>query len=179
MGPRPEGDDHRPESAQTWPSMIATARGRLSGERAARPLGPVNPFEAWILAATAWYGALLLLGATRSTAIQRALPPEFRIAWAVILLAGGLLSLAGLLWLGNPFVAIEVKRFGLVAVGVASLAYAVALFSLGWDGAGIGGNYVCLTAACAIRVVQIRAALRRSVAYLKANGRRQAITGGG
>lgn len=126
----------------------------------ARPAGPVNPFEAFLLAICAVQGWAILSRTAQPPSLLALLPPGLRIVEGVLLLAGGVLSVSGLYWL-NPLTGIEIKRVGLVCAGGATLAYGVAILVVN----PVGGFVVAVTnlgfaAACAVRIWQVSRALR-------------------
>jgi hypothetical protein len=131
-----------------------------------RPLGPINPFELYLMLAATLQGFTVLAHLARPSSIEALLPRWLVILWAGLLVVGGILTGAGLTWPGDPFTAIEIKRVGLVASGIGASAYAVALFEIGPGGIVAGLYAAGFVAACAVRVWQIRRALRAARAYL-------------
>lgn len=120
-----------------------------------RPAGPANPYEAWIFAACILSGLATLARIARPSAIEEAVPPAFRLAWAGLLTAGAGAALLGLYWPGNPFTGVYLKRAGIIALAGALLAYGAALFTLGH--AGVVSSLLTLGLGCAslVRVQQI------------------------
>lgn len=128
--------------------------------REMRPAGPANPFEGFMLFVCALQGFLVISNLARPASIMLLLPQGFRIAWASLLMFGGLVALCGLYWPGNPFTGVEVKRVGLLACAFPSLAYGIALFALGEVAFVAGVQSFMLAVACLWRVVQVSGALK-------------------
>lgn len=145
--------------------MMGTVRSASTGATN-RPLGPLNPFEGYLLLAALLQGVAVLAGVAHPSSIQALLPTFLLYVWGALLTIGGGLSLAGLLWPRDPFTAIEIKRFGLYSAGLATLAYGAALISVGPPGYVAGITNVSFTVACAVRIWQIGRALRVARAYL-------------
>lgn len=133
------------------------ARIKVDSER---PIGPPNPFEAYLLIACLIQGLAVLTRQAKPTSIEGALSPFLLLLWAALLTLGGVLALAGLFWPGDPFTGVEVKRVGLVAVGFGTLAYGVALTTLGAPGIVVALSNLGFAAACAVRCWQIGRRLR-------------------
>jgi hypothetical protein len=137
-------------------------------KRRNRPTGDPNPFEAFLLGVCAIQGWSVLAGTSTPTALQASLGPTLRFAWAFLLLAGGIAAVAGLYWPGNVITGVEIKRVGIVATGLATLAYGVALLLLGPVGLNVALLNFAFSTACFTRTVQvtrrIRGARRRIVA---------------
>lgn len=127
-----------------------------------RPAGPANPFEAFLLAVIALQGFLVLAGLSKPASIVSLLPNTFRIIWALLMLVGGVTSLAGLYWPGTPFTGCEVKRVGLIASGFGALAYGVALLSLGSSAWVAASTSFFFASACVVRHWQVGRALRQA-----------------
>lgn len=124
-----------------------------------RPAGPANPFEGFLLFVAVIQGFLVLSGTAKPTSLLALLPDGFRLMWAGLLFFGGMVSLAGLYWPGNPFTGVEVKRVGLLACAFPTLAYALALFNLGSVGIVAGTQSLLFAAACFWRIHQVGRAL--------------------
>lgn len=105
-------------------------------------------------------GITLLTGAARPASIEAALPPSVRMLWAVLLVVGGTLVLAGLYW-PNAITGIEIKRPGLIACGGASLAYSAALLSLGAPGLAAAIWTCSFGLACLVRWRQLTRRVRQ------------------
>lgn len=127
-----------------------------------RPAGPANPFEAFLLAVIALQGMLVLTGLSKPASIVALLPPAFRVIWAVMLLAGGTLSLFGLYWPGSVFTGCEIKRVGLIAAGFGAFAYAAALVTIGPTAYLAASTSLFFSMACIVRHYQVGRALRQA-----------------
>jgi hypothetical protein len=119
-----------------------------------------NPFEAFLLLAAAVQGAAALLRIAQPTSIAQALPPSLRVIWAILLLIGGLFTLTGLGWPGDPFTAVEIKRVGLIAAGSGAVVYGMAASLLGAPGVAVSVYNLAFAAACYWRTVQLTIRLR-------------------
>lgn len=132
-----------------------------------RPAGPANPFEAFLLIVCILQGLGVLTGTARSAAMTALLPHPMRIAWAVLLLFGGTLAVAGLYWPWDPIDAIFIKRLGLIAAGGGTFAYGVAIItSVGPPGFIVAASNLGFALACADRVYQVSVALQRFRAHV-------------
>lgn len=125
-----------------------------------RPAGDANPFEGFLLLAALAQGATVLTGVAAPTSVIAALPPGLVVLWAVLLLAGGGLALAGLYWLGDPFLGVEIKRVGLIGAAVGALVYASAASLLGASGVAVAIYNMLFAVACIVRVFQVSRRLR-------------------
>lgn len=133
-------------------------RAKPPKECKSRPAGPVNPFEVWLLTACVIQGLVVLTHTARPPSVQALLPPWLRLLWGVLLLVGGVLSVAGLYW-PDPFTGIEIKRVGLVLAAAGVLAYGVALLAVGPNGYLAAATNIAFAFACAVRVYQVSQAL--------------------
>lgn len=124
-----------------------------------RPAGPANPFETLVLAACATSGWAVLSHTAQPTSLQALLPPWLRVAWGILLLVGGLLTVFGLYW-RDHWTGIEIKRVGLVAAATATLAYGTALLTIGPVGFVAAAGNLATGIACIIRVWQVTNALK-------------------
>lgn len=142
------------DDAPTPPAMPGQERiwSRL------RPAGPPNPFETFLLAVCAVQGWAVLSHAARPPSVQALMPPWLRVIWGLLLLAGGILSVSGLYWT-NPFTGIEIKRVGLLAAAGGTLAYAVALLTIGTAGILAAATNLGFAIACVVRIWQVTRAL--------------------
>lgn len=132
-----------------------------------RPMGPVHPFESWILAASALQGIFVLTGLAQPPSVARQLPPDLQTVWAILLALGGVAALAGLFWPGDPWTAVEVKRAGLVSVGFGALIYAVSAAFLGERGLTLAVIHGAIAVACFVRVGQVTKRLLLARAQLR------------
>jgi len=120
-----------------------------------------NPFEVLMLCACAIAGAAgLIAPAASSNAITATLPHWEVVCWYSGLLAGGVISLAGVFARGVTSLLVE--RVGIILLACLMLAYALALFVQ----VGIRGTLPALitglfAVACAVRFVYITADLKR------------------
>lgn len=131
-----------------------------------RPMGPINPFEAAFLGAAFLAGSSVLLGIGDSAAVQQALQPHMVVFWAALLATGGAVSIAGLMWPGSRWTGVEVKRVGLITVGVGSLTYGLSAAFLGDRGVPTAIFHLSLATACAIRVWQVTRRLGEARSHL-------------
>ena len=138
-----------------------------------RPAGPPNPFEAFLLAVCAVQGWAVLTNTAQPPSVQALLPPWLRTVWGVLLLTGGVLSVSGLYWT-DPFTGVEIKRVGLVAAAGGTLAYGVALLTVGSPGLLASATNFGFAAACIVRTWQVSRALnaaRGRIAAMRDPGR--------
>jgi len=120
-----------------------------------------NPFEVLLLVACAMAGVIGLVAPNASAnAITAALPHWEVLCWYSGLLAGGVISLAGVFARGVT--SLFVERVGIILLACLMLAYALALFAqVGIRGvlpASITGLFAV---ACAVRFVYITTDLKR------------------
>jgi hypothetical protein len=114
-----------------------------------RPRGPdgrVNLIEFWLLVGTVLQGATVLTGVAVPATLRAALDQPLRSVWALLLMAGGALALAGL----KNVVA---YRVGLAMVATGALTYGTALALYGSSGYVAALLNLSLAVAC---VAQIR-----------------------
>jgi hypothetical protein len=142
--------------------LAAVYSAHLDRPRIDRPLGPANPYEAWVFVVCFLAGAATLVGAALPSSLDDAVTSGFRWLWAALLAAGAAAALAGLYWPGDQFTAMYVKRAGILALAGALLAYGVALFALGRSGVVVGLETVGLAVASLHRVRQITIAAARA-----------------
>jgi hypothetical protein len=119
-----------------------------------RPAGDPNPFEEFILGVCVLQGCSVLAGAVPPT-MGTALEPGLLLVWAALMILGGVLSIAGLYWPGDPITGVEVKRVGFVAAGTASLTYGVALALAGPQAFVAAFLSLAFALACARRFIQV------------------------
>jgi hypothetical protein len=131
-----------------------------SDQHLVRPTGPPNPFEGWVLVVCVLQGVSVLTGITKPNSIDALLPHGLHVMWAVLLLFGGLAAVGGLYWPGNPVDALLIKRIGLFAAGMGTLAYGFALLTIWPTGLIAALANLGLAAACFHRIFQISTALR-------------------
>jgi hypothetical protein len=134
----------------------------------------VNPFELGILAIGAINGMAVLCGAASPTSIRLQLSPAFLQLWAVMLLAGSLVALTGLLWRGDWVTGVEIKRPGLIVFSAACLAYGYAALRLGGPGlavATVNGGFALIAWWRVAQVTRGIRKYRRSLAALTNSGR--------
>lgn len=106
-----------------------------------------------------------------STSQSNLWPAEVGNAWATLMFLGGLAALIGY-WRGSgrQLPASSLERVGYLTIGLAALAYAVALIiEYGWSGAFVGAIFIGIAAAKAIRLV-VSSAARASVLRGGCNG---------
>lgn len=127
-----------------------------------------NPFESFLLAICALQGWLVLAGIARPSSLQESLGSSLRVAWASMLLFGGITALAGLHWPSDLMTGFEIKRVGLFAAGVATLIYGLALITLGPQGYVVALIQLGFSAACFTRIHQVTRRIRRVRAHLVA-----------
>ena len=65
-----------------------------------------------------------MLGLSHNS-ITQAMGNPYNLIWGAFLAVGGLLSLIGIYWPGDPITAMLVERTGLVALGGASLIWSI------------------------------------------------------
>lgn len=126
-----------------------------------RPTGPPNPFESYLLVICIAQGCAVIFGYARPPSIQAALPGWLRGVWGVLLLIGGLAAVIGLYWPWDALDAILIKRVGLLAAAGGTLAYGVALLSLGSAGFVAAVFNLGFALACLVRASQITRALNK------------------
>jgi hypothetical protein len=131
-----------------------------------RPTGEANPFEVCMLLACTVSGTSVLVGIAQPRSVSDALTPVLLKVWAVLMAAGGLSSLMGLFWPGDPFTGVEVKRVGLIAVGSGCLIYGCAATLLGSAGFAVATVNLLLAAACLYRTFQVSKRLRLARSHL-------------
>lgn len=96
-----------------------------------------HPFQVWVLFAFVVGGVGVLLGPP-PTSVDALVPAPARIAWALVLLAGGLLGLMSEV-VSDRVKGLILERAALVGVGGTALAYSAAvLFVAGWGGFAAG-----------------------------------------
>lgn len=135
--------------------------------RPARPTGPVNPFEVFLLAACSVQGWAVLTRITQPQSVALLLPMWLQYMWGFLLLTGGVLSVSGLYWT-DPFNGIEIKRVGLCAAAGGTGAYGVAVLALGPNGIVAGVTSLAFTFACGVRIMQVTRALKEARARIAA-----------
>lgn len=140
------------------------------GQRFDRPAGPPNPFEGYLLSVCILQGVTILTGVSKPQTIQSLLPPALRVLWAVLLLCGGIAAVIGLYWRGHPVDAILIKRIGLFAAGMGTLAYGVALLTIWPLGLIAALMNLGFALACFNRIHQVGVALRAYRGGLQAAG---------
>lgn len=90
---------------------------------------------------------------TAHSSVDAVLGPAWAAIWAVTLLSGGALSLAGIAWPGRSLTGVSLMQMGYAAFAPGSLARAVALLDVGrTDEAGV---MLFFAAMCVLRLVQI------------------------
>lgn len=94
-----------------------------------RLTGPPNEIVTFLLGAAVITGGSVLLTGTAPSSIEQTLPPWLRYGWALCLLVGGALSIAGAYWLGDPYMGATLCLAGLLPTGFACLAYGTALLT--------------------------------------------------
>lgn len=114
--------------------------------------------NAWAIAV----GAAYLLGAPRSTALAATITWPWSIAYAVGLIIGGVMALAGCFWLSDVERSLELERAGLIALTGMLLIYAVAVFTVtGAPGLFAAGMALAWSWANVRRCIQCTADLHR------------------
>lgn len=118
-----------------------------------------NPDTVFLLSFLTVSGLTTVNGATPGS-VSEAVPPWIAITWAVILTAGAVVTLAGVLW-RSEVTGILIEAAGRVALAPTALAYAVAIYgAVGSEGAVPVGLLVGLTVSSAWRLRQIRKRIR-------------------
>jgi len=120
-----------------------------------------NPFEVLLLCACAVAGAIgLIAPGASANAITATLPHWEVLCWYSGLLAGGVVSLAGVFARGVTSLLVE--RVGIIILACLMLAYALALFTqVGIRGVLPGAVTGLFAVACAVRFVYITTDLKR------------------
>lgn len=96
-----------------------------------------HPFQVWALFAFVVGGVGVLLGPSPAS-VDALVPDWARIAWALVLLSGGLLGLVSEV-IPDRVLGLILERAALVGVGGTALAYALAvLYVAGWGGFAAG-----------------------------------------
>jgi hypothetical protein len=123
----------------------------------ADPLGtPRHPLVVYLLALAVISGLGILLGGRTTGSIQDTLDPLARNTWAVILTLGSSTTLAGMFWPGDQRTGLLLKRFGYLALAIASFVYAIVVITVIGSGATLfGGTLVGFGVACALMVRRI------------------------
>lgn len=130
-----------------------------------RVTGIPNSFETFLLVACVVQGIGLATGAARSGVVDAALEGRgwLAVVWAALLGVGGMASLLGLYWRGDPFTAVEVKRVGLVMVGFGSLVYGAALVLAAPETGFVAGvSAIAFSVAAFTRVSQVSGLLEQA-----------------
>ncbi|HEY3004518.1 MAG TPA: hypothetical protein VGJ44_19380 [Kribbellaceae bacterium] len=96
----------------------------------ARMPGRRHPLAIYLLGLCVTAGAGSLAGRTQPREIEAALPNWLSTAWAVVLVVGGGLALAGMLWRTAP-AALVMECAGLCALAGVAAGYAAALAMAG------------------------------------------------
>lgn len=133
-----------------------------------RLTGPPNPYEVYFFIACVLVGAVSLLGISQPTSIEVGLSSTFRLFWAVSLLFGGAIALAGLFWRGNAITSIKVKRSGILFTATGTFIYAGIVVVL-YPRTG-GGVYIpnfAFTVASLVRVIQVSWLLDPSARWVR------------
>lgn len=118
-----------------------------------------HPFQVWALFAFVVGGVGVLLGPS-PTSVDALVPDAPRIAWAVVLLAGGLLGLVSEV-IRDRVLGLILERAALVGVGGTALAYAVAvLYVAGWGGFAAGVLIASVGWASLVRARDVTRTLR-------------------
>jgi len=119
-----------------------------------------HPFElAFLIAATA-IGVLLLVTGHRPRSAE-AMPHLIQVAWPAVLVAGGLITLAGVLW-PRLDTGLRVELVGVIVLGGALVVYTIALIKYsGMSGATAAGFTLAFGAGSWWRAVQIHRDLAR------------------
>lgn len=125
-----------------------------------------NPFEVFMLVVSIASGIPLVLGHIVPGSTAALLNPALLVVWAVILIVGSTITLAGAFWPGRRGdIGLLVEQFGLVVVGVGVIVYTAGLLlaatgSGRWVAAGVAGAYGL---ACWYRAWQIQKWVRAVV----------------
>lgn len=117
----------------------------------------LNPFEIAIGILSVLIGVAFLLSGLHYTPRSAILilPDWLILAWAALLLGGGLAMIVGVTWRGTSGTGRAVERAGLALVISAWLTYAISIASISWHlwlGAAFGLTF---SISCALRIVAL------------------------
>lgn len=127
-----------------------------------------NPFEVLVAAACVLSGLPHLIRGSAPGSLDRALPHGFVRLWGVELVVGGLLILVGLVTRR-----MRVERAGLHLLGLAALAYAVALAAATRSSGSVAAGLTAATGLAALaRATVLTAAIRVSDVLRRGERRR-------
>jgi hypothetical protein len=129
---------------------------------------PADPRAVFILALSVFSGlTAIALGAAPDT-LNALLPAWGVTAWAIMLTLGSAVTLVGMAF--QTVVGILVEQIGSVAVGVATIFYAVLGFwILGWDALQVVGIVLAWGLACFVRWIQLQALIHAGEAQARSN----------
>lgn len=129
------------------------------------PLGlPRNPLAIFLLALAFFSGLLLLGGVNTAGRVEQVLPHPVLVAWGAVLTVGSGMTLLGMFWPGSVATGILCKRFGMLALTIASFVYSTVLVSLlGFAALLPAGVTVGFGWACAVQYRQINERVREII----------------
>jgi hypothetical protein len=123
----------------------------------ADPLGvPRHPLVVYLLALAVISGLGILLGGRTAGSIQDELDPLARYTWAIMLTLGSTTTLAGMFWPADQRTGLLLKRWGYLALSIASFVYAIVVMTTIGSGATLfSGTLVGFGIACGLMVRRI------------------------
>lgn len=121
------------------------------------PIGEArNPLAVYLLLLALISGVGLLLGTPTAGSIEATLPVWASKTWGGFLTVGGGCVLAGMYWPGDPRTGLVVKRFGFLALIVASSIYAlVLLLAIGINAFLVAGIVLGFGVACTLQYLRV------------------------
>ena len=127
-----------------------------------------NPFEVWLQLAAIIGGLAFFTGlAPAPNSLEQTLPLVVRYSWYGILLAGGVVSLAGVN-LPDIVDSVSWERIGLYLLAGGAFAYAFTLiYFAGGQAATVAIPTAAVGVASAVRIRQIGKDMRRAVAKME------------
>lgn len=129
------------------------------------PVVYTHPFEMAVAAASFLIGLTLIIGGVGAASSGLALAPHFAVkVWQIMMLIGGPMALAGLLWRGSASFGMAVERAGLIFLATAWGTRAIVLGIMGlYDFQGgmliALPLYLVVAVSCQIRATVIRRSL--------------------
>lgn len=126
--------------------------------------GPRHPLVVYLLALAVVSGLGILLGGRTAGSIQDSLAPLPRYTWAAILTIGSATTLAGMFWPGDQRTGLLLKRFGYLALAIASFVYSiVVMVTIGSGATLFGGTLIGFGAACGLMVRRIDRVVKATI----------------
>lgn len=126
------------------------------------PMGtPRHPLVVYLLCLAAISGLRLLFGLPAADSVEAELGASTRMTWAIMLTAGSTVTLMGMFWPGDPRDGLLLKRWGYLALSIASGVYGLVLFArFGMGSLLLGATLLGFAGACGIMVRRINRAVK-------------------